>query len=106
MPVGASVARPCFAAGGLLAITADHGNAEEKLDSRRQSAYRAHDQPRTAPADRARNSTERFARGGKLGDVAPTLLAIMGLPVPERMSGTNLFVRSAGAMDPSRPLSG
>jgi bisphosphoglycerate-independent phosphoglycerate mutase (AlkP superfamily) len=29
--------------------------------------------------------------GGKLGDVAPTLLSIMNLPIPERMTGSNLL---------------
>ncbi len=76
---------------GLLAITADHGNAEEKLD--------AHDNPLTAHTTNpvpfvlvANGLRGRFAAGGKLGDVAPTLLTIMGLPIPERMTGRNLFL--------------
>ena len=32
-----------------------------------------------------------LASGGKLGDVAPTLLSLMGLPIPERMTGKNLY---------------
>lgn len=78
-------------AGALLAITADHGNAEEKLD--------AHGNPLTAHTTNlvpfllvAHDLRGRLADGGKLGDVAPTLLTIMGLPIPERMTGRNLFV--------------
>jgi 2,3-bisphosphoglycerate-independent phosphoglycerate mutase len=77
-------------ANGLLAVTADHGNAEEELD--------AHDQPITAHttnlvpfvlvADGLKGS---FASGGKLGDVAPTLLTLMRLPIPKEMTGANIF---------------
>ncbi len=100
-------------AGGLLVVTADHGNAEAKLD--------AHGNPLTAHTTNpvplllvASGLEGTLAGGGKLGDVAPTLLRIMDLPVPERMTGDNLFTPksaatpalSARAMDPSRPLSG
>ncbi|HEY2475414.1 MAG TPA: 2,3-bisphosphoglycerate-independent phosphoglycerate mutase [Candidatus Cybelea sp.] len=77
-------------ANGLLAITADHGNAEEKIDE--------HGNPLTAHTTNpvpfvliARDLHGSIAGGGKLGDVAPTLLTLMGLPIPERMTGTNLF---------------
>lgn len=99
------LSRAVLAAGGLLAITADHGNAEEMLDpdGRPITAHTTNEVPLLLIGAGLDGT---LARGGKLGDVAPTLLALLGLPVPERMSGTNLFVRSAGAMDPSRPLSG
>jgi 2,3-bisphosphoglycerate-independent phosphoglycerate mutase len=78
-------------AGALLAITADHGNAEEELD--------AENRPITAHTTNlvpfvlvANDLHGKLASGGKLGDVAPTLLTIMGLPIPERMTGRNLFV--------------
>ena len=79
-----------LAAGGLLAITADHGNAEEKLD--------ADGNPLTAHTTNpvpflliAKGLAGTFASGGRLGDVAPTLLELMRLPIPERMNGRNLF---------------
>jgi 2,3-bisphosphoglycerate-independent phosphoglycerate mutase len=79
-----------LAAGGLLAITADHGNAEEKLD--------ADGNPLTAHTTNpvpflliAKGLAGTFASGGRLGDVAPTLLELMRLPIPERMNGQNLF---------------
>jgi len=78
---------------GLLAITADHGNAEEKID--------AHGRPLTAHTTNpvpfvlvANGLHGTLAAGGKLGDVAPTLLTIMGLPIPHRMTGQNLFTPS------------
>jgi 2,3-bisphosphoglycerate-independent phosphoglycerate mutase len=82
-------------AGGLLAITADHGNAEEKLDplGNPLTAHTTNPVPLLLIADGLHGT---LSPGGKLGDVAPTLLEIMGLAVPERMTGTNLF-HPAGA---------
>ncbi len=81
-----------LAAGGLLVITADHGNAEEKID--------ADGNPLTAhttnpvPLLLVGNSPNgKLRSGGKLGDVAPTLLRIMDLPVPEKMTGSDLSIR-------------
>lgn len=86
----ARLADATLRAGGLLAVTADHGNAEDKLDD--------HDQPLTAHTTNrvpflliARSSPPSLVSGGRLGDVAPTLLTIMGLPIPERMTGYSLL---------------
>jgi 2,3-bisphosphoglycerate-independent phosphoglycerate mutase len=75
---------------GLLAITADHGNAEEEVDEDGNpiTAHTTNPVPFVLVANHL-NGT--LADGGKLGDVAPTLLTIMGLPIPERMTGRNLF---------------
>lgn len=79
-----------LSAGGLLAITADHGNAEEKIDGDGHPLT-AHT-TNLVPLILASNGLSgTLASGGKLGDVAPTLLAIMHLPVPAAMTGTNLF---------------
>ncbi|MBV8531159.1 MAG: 2,3-bisphosphoglycerate-independent phosphoglycerate mutase [Candidatus Eremiobacteraeota bacterium] len=77
-------------ANALLAITADHGNAEEKLDSR-NNPLTAHTTNPVPLVLVARDLRGTITGGGKLGDVAPTLLALMGLPIPERMTGVNLF---------------
>ncbi len=77
-------------AGGLLAITADHGNAEEELDAH-DNAVTAHTTNPVPLVLIATGLHGGFASGGKLGDVAPTLLSMMGLPIPERMTGRNLF---------------
>jgi 2,3-bisphosphoglycerate-independent phosphoglycerate mutase len=80
-------------ANGLLAITADHGNAEEKLDAANNplTAHTTNPVPFVLVANGLHG---RLASGGKLGDVAPTLLSIIGLPIPERMTGQNLFTPS------------
>ena len=83
-------------AGGILAITADHGNAEEKLD--------ADGNPLTAHTTNlvpfvlvAEPPLGTLAAGGKLGDVAPTLLPLLGLETPREMTGTNLLAPGAAA---------
>lgn len=86
----ARLADATLRAGGLLAITADHGNAEEKLD-KDGNPLTAHTTNPVPFLLIARGLRGTLASGGKLGDVAPTLLEIMGLPIPERMTGKNLF---------------
>jgi 2,3-bisphosphoglycerate-independent phosphoglycerate mutase len=90
------LANAVLAAGGVLAITADHGNAEEKLD--------AEDHPLTAHTTNpvpfvlvTKAPVGTLADGGKLGDVAPTLLPLLGLPVPPEMTGRDLLVPVAAA---------
>jgi 2,3-bisphosphoglycerate-independent phosphoglycerate mutase len=82
-----------LSADGLLAITADHGNAEEELDAQNHpiTAHTTNPVPFVLVANDLHGT---FASGGKLGDVAPTLLSIMGLPVPACMTGRNLFTVS------------
>ncbi|MEO6913806.1 MAG: 2,3-bisphosphoglycerate-independent phosphoglycerate mutase, partial [Candidatus Baltobacteraceae bacterium] len=78
-------------AGGLLAVTADHGNAEEKID-KDGNPLTAHTTNPVPFVLIAHDLHGEFQSGGKLGDVAPTLLTLMGLPVPGKMTGSILFV--------------
>lgn len=81
-------------AGGILAITSDHGNAEEKIDAE-GNPLTAHT---TNPVPFVLISAQplgTFARDGSLGDVAPTLLPLLGLEVPPEMTGANLLVPMA-----------
>ncbi len=80
-------------ANGLLAITADHGNAEEEVDSGGNpiTAHTTNPVPFVLIGNGLRGS---LGAGGKLGDVGPTLLTLMELPIPERMTGKNLFKHS------------
>lgn len=80
-----------LAAQYLLAITADHGNAEEKIDAQGNPLTAHTTNP--VPFVLCSATTPALAPGGKLGDVAPTLLPLMGLPTPKAMTGTNLLLR-------------
>ncbi|GAC1425757.1 MAG: 2,3-bisphosphoglycerate-independent phosphoglycerate mutase [Candidatus Velthaea sp.] len=78
------------AAGGILAITSDHGNAEEKIDpdGNPLTAHTTNPVPLLIVSD---TPVGTLAAGGKLGDIAPTLLPLLGLPTPAAMTGTNLL---------------
>ena len=82
-----------LAAGGILAITADHGNAEEKID-KDGNPLTAHT-TNPVPLLLIANGIAGELRAGRLGDVAPTLLRLMDLPIPKAMSGENLFTAVA-----------
>ena len=77
--------------GGILAVTADHGNAELMMDAKTGQPHTAHT---THPVpfilvDPHHRSALR--PGGALEDVAPTLLHYLELPQPEEMTGTSLL---------------
>ncbi len=75
-------------AGGELLITADHGNAEQMCDratGKPQTAHTANPVPFVYLGRPA-----RLREGGALSDVAPTMLYLMDLPVPEEMEGRPL----------------
>jgi 2,3-bisphosphoglycerate-independent phosphoglycerate mutase len=81
-----------LAAGGMAAITADHGNAEEMKDAATGEPKTAHTtNPVPFMLVGAPGGT-RLKERGVLADVAPTLLRLMGLPVPEAMAGQGLLV--------------
>jgi 2,3-bisphosphoglycerate-independent phosphoglycerate mutase len=71
-------------------ITADHGNAERMHDERTGQAHTAHTRNAVPLVYVGRRAATAQA-GGALQDVAPTLLAIMGLPKPPEMTGHSLL---------------
>lgn len=78
--------------GGRCIITADHGNAEYMWDEKAQVPFTAHT---TNPVpcilvDDSRKSVE-LREDGRLCDLAPTLLDLMELPVPQEMTGKTLI---------------
>jgi 2,3-bisphosphoglycerate-independent phosphoglycerate mutase len=81
-----------LAAGGVAAITSDHGNAEEMVDAETGEPKTAHtENPVPFILVGAPHGT-RLKTEGVLADVAPTLLVLMGLPVPDAMEGQGLLV--------------
>ena len=85
--------------GGTLLITADHGNAEvmEAPDGRPWTAHTTNPVPVILVEGEKRKlpghgADARLREGGGLADIAPTLLEILGLPKPERMTGVSLVL--------------
>jgi len=78
--------------GGTVLITADHGNADIMHDESTHGPHTAHTLnpvPFLLIDDRYLGRTLR--RDGALKDIAPTVLALMGLPVPAEMEGISLL---------------
>ena len=77
--------------GGEVIITADHGNAEQMLDRNTHQAHTAHTLNLVPFLYVGRKAVIAAAGTGALRDVAPTLLAMMGLPQPPEMTGSSLL---------------
>ena len=76
-------------AGGVALVTADHGNAEQMLEADGVSPHTAHT---TNPVPLVVTETAvRVRDGGELAELAPTVLALLGLPKPLQMTGENLL---------------
>ncbi len=75
--------------GGEIIITADHGNAEQMLDRTTHQAHTAHTLNPVPFLYIGRKAD--LADHGALRDIAPSLLAIMGLPKPAEMTGRSLI---------------
>ena len=76
-------------AGGALLVTADHGNCELMRDPETGGPHTAHT-TNPVPVLLAGVPGARL-HDGRLADVAPTLLGLMGLPVPAAMTGRSLI---------------
>ncbi|HEX6137207.1 MAG TPA: 2,3-bisphosphoglycerate-independent phosphoglycerate mutase [Casimicrobiaceae bacterium] len=74
--------------GGEVLITSDHGNAERMHDDATGQPHTAHTLNLVPCVYAGRPAT--LTAGGALQDVAPTLLAMMGLPKPREMTGHSL----------------
>jgi len=81
--------------GGRLILTADHGNAEKMWDEQNNEPYTAHtvDDPVPLVLVDDRYIGSELRSDGRLADVAPTLLDIMGLPKPDEMTGESLIIK-------------
>jgi 2,3-bisphosphoglycerate-independent phosphoglycerate mutase len=79
--------------GYIPIITADHGNAEKMLDEESDQPFTAHttyDVPFIIIDDERKSLRSE----GILADIAPTILDLMGLPVPPEMTGKSMIERS------------
>lgn len=76
---------------GSAVITADHGNAEQMYDSEQKphTTHTSNQVPCIVIAD----NIDRVRASGRLADVAPTVLELMGVPQPAEMTGTSLIIR-------------
>jgi 2,3-bisphosphoglycerate-independent phosphoglycerate mutase len=83
----------CKKDGYILFITSDHGNAEEMkfADGKPKTSHTTNKVPFIMA--NAPDGWSLKKVGGVLGDVAPTILAAMGLPQPEDMTGENLLIK-------------
>jgi 2,3-bisphosphoglycerate-independent phosphoglycerate mutase len=80
-----------LAQGGVALITADHGNAEEMLDQqgRPLTAHTTNLVPFVLVSQERAAVT--LKSGGRLCDVAPTILQLLNLPKPAEMTGVSLL---------------
>lgn len=78
--------------GGTVLITADHGNAEQMADEQGEpfTAHTTNPVWLVVVSDRVKQMQLRD--GGRLCDIAPTMLHLLGLPQPKEMSGQNLIM--------------
>ena len=78
-------------AGGVSLVIADHGNAENLLQKDGISPHTAHT---TNPVPVVLTAVDGRLRDGELADVAPTVLALLGVEVPRQMTEKNLVSNS------------
>ncbi|WP_109465165.1 2,3-bisphosphoglycerate-independent phosphoglycerate mutase [Albibacillus kandeliae] len=77
-------------AGGAMIVTADHGNCEVMVDPETGGPHTAHT-TNPVPVALVGGPAGASLRNGRLADLAPTLLSLMDLPVPDEMTGESLI---------------
>ena len=81
------------AGGGALLVTADHGNCEQMIDENGHPHTSHTLNPVPLYYMNESDKGARLRDGGRICDVAPTMLQILGLPQPEAMTGVSLLSR-------------
>ncbi|MFQ5974493.1 MAG: 2,3-bisphosphoglycerate-independent phosphoglycerate mutase, partial [Alphaproteobacteria bacterium] len=82
--------------GGTLLITSDHGNCERMVDPETGQPHTAHTlEPVPLIMVGAPPGVEQLV-DGRLSDIAPTILELLGMEQPSRMTGRSLIVRAGG----------
>lgn len=86
----------CLAYGGSMIVTADHGNAEEMINSNTGAVDTEHSQNlvpfMTISKEYLGNAIT--VKQGVLADIAPTVLYLLGLEIPQSMTGRNLLLEA------------
>lgn len=79
-----------LAQGGIALLTADHGNAEQMIDPVTHGPFTAHT---TLPVSLTMVGADKGMnlKDGKLADIAPTMLSLLGIEKPVEMTGKNLI---------------
>ena len=80
-------------AGGALLVTADHGNAEKMVDEKTGQPYTAHTVGDVQAVLVNGPKDVAALNNGKLADISPTLLDLLGIKQPAEMTGKSLLVR-------------
>jgi 2,3-bisphosphoglycerate-independent phosphoglycerate mutase len=81
------------AAGGAMIVTADHGNCEVMINPETGGPHTAHTTNPVPVALIGGPVGAGLRPGGRLADLAPTLLDLMRLPKPPEMTGQSLLIR-------------
>jgi 2,3-bisphosphoglycerate-independent phosphoglycerate mutase len=78
--------------GGEGLLTADHGNCEQMRDYENQQPHTQHTTERVPLVYLGNRARQLDPEGGILADIAPTLLDMMDIAIPEAMSGRSLLI--------------
>ncbi len=79
--------------GGVLIVTADHGNCEKMVDEITGQPYTAHTVGKVQAVLVNDQSGVKSLENGRLADIAPTMLELLGIEQPKEMTGKSLLKR-------------
>jgi len=79
---------------GCMVITADHGNCELMIDPETKTEHTSHTTNLVPFAIYGANENIELRKGGRLADVAPTVLSLMGLDQPSEMTGISMIEKN------------
>ncbi len=79
--------------GGSAIVTADHGNADKMLEDNNNDAFTAHTTNPVPFIVVNKEGVSGLRAGGRLADVAPTLLDMLNIPKPQEMTGSSLILK-------------
>ena len=91
--IASAVGMSLLEKGGTVLVTADHGNAEKMKDENNRpfTAHTLNPVPLVLVSHKIKNIR---LKEGVLGDIAPTMLDIMGIEKPAEMTGNSLILKN------------